>query len=185
MSVRLNFNNTVYYIFLTKAIVIGQVCSRHISSQQSHESRLFPGLFIVLTVWWRQQWIETSYLCLIPTASHRRQQNPTTTAQIRAMLRIILLMQMCKKDPGPQQEIFSQCLLIYDSLWKESAWAGCVVCVVSGLWAASGSFLYQLPPALGWTQWTDMMSRLDVTTDDNNLFSTVCAGPHTQYTMYF
>lgn len=33
-----------------------------------------------------------SYLCLIPTASQRRQQNPTTTAQIRAMLRIIVSM---------------------------------------------------------------------------------------------
>lgn len=33
-----------------------------------------------------------AYLCRVPTASHRRQQNATTTAQIRAMLIIILAM---------------------------------------------------------------------------------------------
>lgn len=148
MSVRLNFNNTVYYIFLTKAIVIGQVCSRHISSQQSHESLLFPGLFIIFNVWWRQQWIETSYLCLIPTASHRRQQNPTTTAQIRAMLRIILLMQTCKKRSSPTaRNILSVSPDLWFSVERISLSWVCCVCVVSGLWAASGWFLYQLPPA--------------------------------------
>lgn len=33
-----------------------------------------------------------SHLCRIPTASHRRQQNATTTAQIRAMLIIMMKM---------------------------------------------------------------------------------------------
>lgn len=62
-----------------------------------------------------------SYLRLIPTASQRRQQNPTTTAQIRAMLKIMLMMVERSTQPSPAEYVSSLCAIESDSCVRSAA----------------------------------------------------------------